>query len=789
MKKVLAILLVLAMTCGMFCTSAFAEGTTVTKTANGFGGEISVTITVEDGKVTDASVIGEHETVGVGGRAVELLPKAMVEAGSVDVDALAGASFSSGAILSAARAAYDEAVGASSEAAEIKMAPGTYEETVWGYSQAWPLPVSVTVSEDSIVDIKTPDDYMEHGETVVIFQTVIDNLIPRILENQSYAVDAICGATVSSNAVKQAVKLALADALEAGGSDASAIEQFNVVPPKTEEGEVEEITVDILAVGLGNAGIMASKRAVEKLQEIGAPVSYLGIDKAAKIGGQSAMAHELFIVNPKRLQEEMNEGNDYMDGERLRQYWLDYNKGADGEQKSKEDLVNLYVDRSGELLDWLHFEQGFPIESPKVGDLSKAASEESFLGTFNIIKFDLSYETRRSAVLELETKIMDEVCAAGGSYMLETEGYELLYDEETGSICGAKARNLVTGKEYIIHSDVVILSTGGFGGGDLTETLYSNDPYPMQGRYRQFGFAQNDGKMIQAALDIGAGTWNIDTPGINTGLSALGAEIHGYPVEVLEKMNNRTGRMDTRSVNDIPEGFISYKNVLYVGPNGNRLYNEYNISSSIGNEPNQYYWAGATYFVILDESRVAQVYNEGFPEGTKWRQYTSQGGLPTSVPQPLTYEVMDTAIKMGLVFKADTIEELAEAFGADPATFRATFDRYNELCAKGVDEDFGKDPSLMVEYGEGPYYAVQAYPYPYGSCGGLDVDTQIRVLKEDHETPIYGLYACGGDSIGVIMNNEKNYNGLGGPANGWTYLSGYLAGESVAQYLAEIKGF
>ena len=73
--------------------------------------------------------------------------------------------------------------------------------------------------------------------------------------------------------------------------------------------------------------------------------------------------------------------------------------------------------------------------------------------------------------------------------------------------------------------------------------------------------------------------------------------------------------------------------------------------------------------------------------------------------------------------------------------------------------------------------------------GGLNIDDQIRVLKEDGVTPIYGLYACGGDSLGVLMCDEKNYSGLGGPANGWAYFSGYMAGETCGNYVLELLGY
>ena len=75
-----------------------------------------------------------------------------------------------------------------------------------------------------------PETRELQGETEGFFEPVKEKLFPRIIKNQSTAVDAITGCTASSNAVKSAIDQALAQALEAGGSDPSAIEAFHTVP-------------------------------------------------------------------------------------------------------------------------------------------------------------------------------------------------------------------------------------------------------------------------------------------------------------------------------------------------------------------------------------------------------------------------------------------------------------------------------------------------------------------------------------------------------------------------------
>lgn len=76
-----------------------------TAAAKGFGGEVSVTLEILDGVLTDVKIAGPDETPSVGGQAIEKLPGIMLNDNSVDVDGITGATVTSEAILSAARQA------------------------------------------------------------------------------------------------------------------------------------------------------------------------------------------------------------------------------------------------------------------------------------------------------------------------------------------------------------------------------------------------------------------------------------------------------------------------------------------------------------------------------------------------------------------------------------------------------------------------------------------------------------------------------------------------------------
>ena len=89
---ILALLMALSLVaCGPASESAAAGAQPATGTAKGFGGDVTVTITVENGKITAASAEGASETEGVGSVAVEQLPQQMVDSQTLEVDAIAGA--------------------------------------------------------------------------------------------------------------------------------------------------------------------------------------------------------------------------------------------------------------------------------------------------------------------------------------------------------------------------------------------------------------------------------------------------------------------------------------------------------------------------------------------------------------------------------------------------------------------------------------------------------------------------------------------------------------------------
>ena len=110
-KTTLALLLAAAMLMGM-PVLASAEAASATATAQGLEETVTVTVTMEDGTIVSVEATTDKEDVTIGALALKDLPTAMVEANSVNVDGISGATSTSNAVKSAAAKAYLELMGA-----------------------------------------------------------------------------------------------------------------------------------------------------------------------------------------------------------------------------------------------------------------------------------------------------------------------------------------------------------------------------------------------------------------------------------------------------------------------------------------------------------------------------------------------------------------------------------------------------------------------------------------------------------------------------------------------------
>ena len=729
--------------------------------AQGFGGAVTVEMTFDAEKITEVKIVGDEETEGIGSNAVADMPQQIMDAQSAEVDGVSGATMTSTAVRTAAADCIAQAKGESADAG-VKMAPGKYTAYAESYRARDGLNVTVEVSETEILSIDV--DKVNTSDTPTILQAAIDKLIPRILEHQSVSIDAITGATASSNAIKMATTTALTEALKAGGSDASAIKSFQVAPEK--KGGSETIDTEVLVIGMGGSGTTAAMSAAERGLKV------LAIDKAGKYGGTSSITSEGLFVNPPKFQEEHNGGKDYTDADVMYNAWVEYDEG-DG----KEEVIHRMIYESGQVLDWLVYDHGFQFAEPLRGFTPSDVYDTKYQWLPNDIMYN------KAEIGTYFDGIYEDFVEAGGEYMLETEGYELLTDAN-GNVVGAKARDLVDGTEYTINAKAVVIACGGYAGNpELVEEMLEETYFPIKGQWKQVGSLQNDGKMFEAALAIGAGTYNnsmapeVHNSGTETWLTADPQfEQHFIEGEVGEVL----GRPAWWTEADLPANLGWSANSLAVDKNGKRFVAETGVSFL---DP----WiAGPNYYSIWSQSQLDDIAANGLKVDNAGPSAAFLGSghqIPMGTPVPNVDKVMEAAEKAGMVVKADTIEELATKLGMDSATLAKTVSDYNGYCDSGVDAEFGKPAELLEKVDGGPYYGVIMASYCYDTCGGLNINEHLEVLRESDESVIEGLYAVGTGSMGVLFTEKKPYVTYGGANNGWGMVSGYLCGQEIADNL------
>lgn len=134
----------------------------------------------------------------------------------------------------------------STAAAEQSFTPGTYEAV--GQGKNGHVAVSVTFSDTAVTDIQIG----ENEETPGICENVFNTIPQEILERQSLNVDCVTGATLTSQAVLDAVIDAV---IQAGGNPDEMMEET------AKKEETVEIQTDVVIVGAGGTGLSAALEA------------------------------------------------------------------------------------------------------------------------------------------------------------------------------------------------------------------------------------------------------------------------------------------------------------------------------------------------------------------------------------------------------------------------------------------------------------------------------------------------------------------------------------------------
>ena len=204
--------------------------------SKGIGGDVPVTVTLKDGKIAKVEVGENSETQGIGSKAIEQLPDAIVKAnGTEGVDAVSGASVTSKAIFTAVEDCLNQAKGGTDTAAAATMADGEYKASAKGIGGD--VPVTVTVKDGKIAKVEVG----ENSETDGIGSKAIEQLPDAIVKaNGTEGVDAVSGASVTSKAIFDAVNDCMDQAKKAAGTTDKAAADKDAKADTTKADETKD---------------------------------------------------------------------------------------------------------------------------------------------------------------------------------------------------------------------------------------------------------------------------------------------------------------------------------------------------------------------------------------------------------------------------------------------------------------------------------------------------------------------------------------------------------------------
>ena len=306
---------------------------------------------------------------------------------------------------------------------------------------------------------------------------------------------------------------------------------------------------------------------------------------------------------------------------------------------------------------------------------------------------------------------------------------------EGEQVSGVVVRNTRTGEQRELNAQQVVLATGGFEGNldRVLETWQTDLPKP-------------DRLLIGASI-------HADGNGLDL------AETAGADFSWINRHYIYTnGMLDPRDPDQKLAITGGNDNALWLNAEGQRFTNEIGFDKHIltdvlDQDPTH-------YFAIFDESSR----DELSMRGREWIKNRANG-----------HPVLDNP---DAAHKAASLEELATMAGLSADALLASVERFNSLIDAGDDEDFGRFSSAdeappRIE--QPPFYAVQFFPMPRKSMGGVAIDMQARALNAAGEV-VPGLYAVGELTGSVGINGMHGMDGMFlGPA----LVTGRVAGRTI----------
>ncbi len=620
--------------------------------------------------------------------------------------------------------------------AESAYTDGVYEGAASG--MGGDVHVTVTVEGGRITAVEVG----EHNETAGLSDPAIEKIPAAIVEAQSTEVEAVSGATITSEAIKAAVNAALNGTTEEQPATEIPFEQ-----------------ADVIVVGAGLAGLSAAVRA----SELGANV--LVFEQMPRVGGSAAVAGGSIVGAGTKIEKEAG----IEDSVEL--LYADFGR-LGGEGNYNPEVAMKFAERSGSAVDWLDEFVGvnFGERQPTYGSYEplnvnrvnynpevamkfaeRSGSAVDWLDEFVGVNFgerqptygsyeplnvnrvhyavpedgDVSRSSGKGGsgfISALMTKLDGYIASGTACLLLNTPVTDIIIED--GVITGVTAE--VNGETTTFKAPSTILATGGYGHNEawLKEFNFTNvaTSTPASANGSGYDFARKAGAVF-SGMDF---------------CTAYGGAIPA-----------------TGFTKSIAANLYTNPGPIWVGLDGKRFTDETTADSKVRSDS----WTNAK------ENKVFVVYTED--------AVNPEMPMITGAEDPAAK--LDELIAEGkYAFKADTVKELAEKAGIDAEALEATIATYNADCAAGKDSVFGRENDLRA-MDKGPYYALMTIPYVLITSGGPQINADAQMINEAGEA-IPGAYLAG-EIVG--MANVCGHTTIGGIGHGNCVTWGMIAAENA----------
>jgi len=487
---------------------------------------------------------------------------------------------------------------------------------------------------------------------------------------------------------------------------------------------MKQIETDVIVVAAGLSGLAAAISAAENGARVVAFEKAGTTGGAANMGmgplgiGSSVQKHQMVSITPfEAFRKHMNFTHWKVDARLVRDYYM----------------------KSGETIGWL---QEMGVEFVGVSPAYAApetvkgyATSEAVWHLVKPIGGGMPGPRAAGAMIKCMTERAKEL---GVEILLETPAKKILVED--GRIVGVLGVDK-NGEEIEARGKAVIVATGGFGANP--KMIQEATGYEWGKNLFSFAVPGMVGEGIRMAWEAGAGRTDMNLE-----------LMYQIPDNMNHFVLDGAFRQPCLWVNKLGERFMNEDGIPNTTFTGN----------AIATQPDHIAYS-------IFDAKLLKHYKKDGPD------------IQSHVHPHDLYKQFDNAMKAAAdegyshVCEADSIEELAEKMGIDPAGLTRTVEEYNASCAKNFDPLFDKDRQFMQPIGSPKYYACRQFVGAYGTLGGIRINHRTEVMTDDHKV-IPGLYAVGVDACAIYGQSYPFI--LPGNTMGFCLNSGRIAGENAA---------